>query len=78
MKVVVWLLTILLFVAGIACTIDALTTTHSVWLSIPLLVLSGALFGPAIFMLAGLLGLYDFAIEVNRHRLEWRRPDETP
>lgn len=77
MKIAAWILTVLLFVAGIACIVEALITTHSIWLSIPLLVLSGALIGPALIMLAGLLGLYAFAIEVNGHRMEWRQRDET-
>jgi len=73
MKIVAWILAIVLLAAGIACIVEALTTTHSVWLSIPLLVLSGAFIGPAIIMLTALAGVYDFAIEVNGHRLEFRR-----
>lgn len=73
MKIVAWVLVILFLVAGVALVIDALTTTHSVWLSIPLLVLSGALAGPAIIALVALLGLYDLAIEFNGHRMEFRK-----
>jgi hypothetical protein len=51
--------------------IEALTTTHSVWLCIPLLALSGVFTGPAIIALLALLGLYDLAIEVNGHRMEF-------
>lgn len=75
MRIVSWLITVLLFIAGIACAVDALTTTHSIWLSIPLLILSGALIGPGIVMLLALLGLYDLAIEVNGHRMDFRRRD---
>jgi hypothetical protein len=45
MKIAAWVVAILLLVAGLALFIEALTTTNSVWLSIPLLALSG---GPAI------------------------------
>jgi hypothetical protein len=76
MRIVTWVITLLLFIAGIACAVDALTTAHSVWLSIPMLILSGVLFGPGLILLAALLGLYQFAIEVNGHRLEVRRRDE--
>lgn len=38
-----------------------------------MLMLSGALIGPAIFMLLALVGLYDLAIEVNGHRPELRK-----
>jgi hypothetical protein len=74
MKIVAWVLVVLFLVAGVALIIDALTTTHSVWLSIPLLVLSGALAGPALIALVALLGLYDLAIEFNGHRMEFRKP----
>ena len=73
MKIAAWIIAILLVIAGIASIIEALTTTHSVWLGIPLLVFSGALIGPAIIMLAALLGLFDFVLEVNGHRLEFRQ-----
>ncbi|MGO8915652.1 MAG: hypothetical protein ACLQJR_07075 [Stellaceae bacterium] len=73
MKIAAWVIVILLLVAGIALFVDALTTTHSVWLSIPLLALSGALGGPAVIALLALLGLYDLAIELNGHRLEFRK-----
>jgi hypothetical protein len=78
MRIAAWVITFLLFVAGIACAVDALTTAHSVWLSIPMLVLSGVLFGPGLILLAALLGLYQFAVEVNGHRLEVRRPRDEP
>jgi hypothetical protein len=74
MRIAAWIITVLLIIAGLACAVDALTTTHSVWVSIPMLLLSGALLGPALLMLLGLLGLYDLAIEVDGHRLEFRRP----
>jgi uncharacterized membrane protein len=77
MRIAAWVMTILLFIAGIACGIDALTTSHSVWVSIPMLLLSGALLGPAFFMLMALLGLYDLAIEVDGHRMEFRKPERT-
>jgi hypothetical protein len=73
MKIVAWVLVILFLVAGVALIIEALTTTHSVWLSIPLLVLSGTLAGPALIALVALLGLYDLVIEVNGHRMEFRK-----
>jgi len=73
MKIVAWILVILFLVAGVVLIVDALTTTHSVWLSIPLLVLSGALAGPALIALVALLGLYDLAIEFNGHRMEFRK-----
>ena len=44
MKIAAWVVAILLLVAGIAIFIEALTTTNSVWLSIPLLALSGLTF----------------------------------
>jgi len=62
-----------LLVAGIAIFLEALTTMHSVWLSIPLLLLSGVFTGPAVIALLALCGLYDLAVELNGHRLEFRR-----
>jgi putative exporter of polyketide antibiotics len=62
-----------LLVAGVAIFLEALTTTHSAWLSIPLLLLSGVFTGPAVIALLALCGLYDLAIELNGHRLEFRR-----
>jgi uncharacterized membrane protein len=73
MKIAARVVAILLLVAGIAIFIEALTTTHSVWLSIPLLALSGLFTGPAIIALLALFGLYDLAIEVNGHRMEFRK-----
>lgn len=57
MRIVCWIITVLLMITAIACAFDALTTTHSVWVSIPMLLFSGALLGPAFFMLLALLGL---------------------
>jgi hypothetical protein len=59
MKIAAWVVAILLLVAGIAIFIEALTTTHSVWISIPLLALSGLFTGPAIIAILALFGLYD-------------------
>jgi hypothetical protein len=42
-----WVIAVLLLVAGIAIFIEALTTTYSELLSIPLLALSGVFAGPA-------------------------------
>lgn len=75
MKIAAWVIALLLLVGGIALCVDALTTTHSVWLSIPMLLLSGALLGPAVITLLGLFGLYDLVIEVNGHRLEFAKQD---
>ena len=69
-----WIAVALLYIAGIASFFEALATTHSVWLGIPLLVLSGAFFGPATLLLLAMLGLYDFALEVNGHRAEFLKP----
>jgi hypothetical protein len=74
MRIAAWIITFLLFAGGIALCVDALTTTQSVWLSIPMLLLSGALLGPGIITILALLGLYDLVIEVNGHRLEFRKP----
>jgi hypothetical protein len=73
MKIAPWVVAILLLVAGIAILIEALTTTNSVWLSIPMLALSGVFTGPAVIALLALFGLYDLAIEVNGHRTEFRK-----
>ena len=75
MKIAAWIVVILLLVAGIAIFFEALTTTHSVWLSLPLLMLSGVFTGPAILALLALFGLYDLAIEVNGHRMVFRKRD---
>lgn len=74
MKIVAWILALVLLAGSVACFVEAFTTTRSVWLSIPMLVFSGVLIGPAIVMLLALAGLYDFALEVNGHRMEFRRP----
>ena len=76
MKIVAWVIAILLLVASAATLIDALTTAHSVWLSIPMLVLSGVFLGPAIVVLLALLGLFDLAVEIDGHRFEARRRGE--
>jgi uncharacterized membrane protein YphA (DoxX/SURF4 family) len=47
MKIAAWVVAVLLLVAGIAIFIEALTTTNSVWLSIPLLALSGVFNRPS-------------------------------
>lgn len=73
MRIAAWVVTVVLLVAGVAIFIEALTTTHSVWLSIPLLLLSGVFTGPAVIALLALCGLYDLAVELNVHRLEFRR-----
>jgi hypothetical protein len=73
MKIAAWAVAILLLVSGIAIFIEALTTTNSVWLSIPLLALSGVFTGPAIIALLALSGLYDLAVELNGHRMEFRK-----
>jgi hypothetical protein len=73
MKIVAWIVVILLLVAGIALLFDALTTTHSAWISIPFLLLSGLLGGLALIGLLALLGLYDLAVEVDGHRMEFRK-----
>jgi len=68
-----WIIALLLLAGGIACIVEALTTTHSVWLGIPLLVFSGVLLGPAIVLLLALAGLFAFALEIDGHRMEFRR-----
>ena len=75
MKIATWVFAILLVAAGIALFIEALTTTNSVWLSIPLLAFSGVFTCPAIIVLLALFGLYDLAIEVNGHWMEFRKRD---
>jgi putative exporter of polyketide antibiotics len=73
MKVAAWVITVVLLVAGVAIFVEALTTPHTVWLSIPLLLLSGVFTGPGVITLLALCGLYDLAIELNGHRLEFGR-----
>lgn len=73
MRIAAWVITIVLLVGGVAIFLEALTTTQSVWLSIPLLLLSGVFTGPAAVALLALCGLYDLAVELNGHRLEFRR-----
>jgi hypothetical protein len=75
-RIVAWIIAILLLVASAATLIDALTTAHSIWLSIPMLVLSGVFLGPAIVLLLALLGLFDLAVEIDGHRFEVRRRGE--
>jgi len=36
MKIAAWIITVVLLVAGVAIFVEALTTPHTVWLSIPL------------------------------------------
>jgi hypothetical protein len=74
MRIAAWIISFLLLAGGIALCVDALTTTHSVWLSIPMLLLAGSLLGPGLIALLGVLGLYDLVIEVNGHRLQFRKP----
>jgi uncharacterized membrane protein len=57
MKIAAWVVAIVLLVAGIAIFIETLTTTNSVWLSIPLLALSGVFTGPAVIALLAPFGL---------------------
>ena len=73
MRIAAWVIVIVLLVAGVAIFLEALTTTHSVWLSIPMLLLSGLFTGSAGIALLALCGLYDLAVELNGHRLEFRR-----
>jgi hypothetical protein len=73
-----WVLTVAMLCIGAALFIEALTTTHSVWLSLPLLLLSGVFTGPGLITLLALLGLYDLAIELNDHRLEFKKPRREP
>ena len=73
MRIGAWIVTVVLLVSGVAIFLEALTTTHSVWLSIPLLLLSGVFTGPGVIAFLALCGLYDLAIELNGHRLEFRR-----
>ena len=73
MRIAAWVIAVVLLVAGVALFVEALTTTHSVWLSIPLLLLSGVFTGPAVIALLALFGLYDLAIELNGRRIEFRR-----
>ncbi|HXZ00113.1 MAG TPA: hypothetical protein VEI03_08940 [Stellaceae bacterium] len=75
MRIAAWAIALLLLVAGFALCVDALTTTHSVWLSIPMLLLAGALLGPGAIALVALLGLFDLVIEVDGHRLEFHKPE---
>jgi len=69
-----WVIAIALWLIAAALFIEALTSTNSVWLSLPLLLLSGVFTGPALITLLALLGLYDLCIEVNGHRLEFKKP----
>jgi hypothetical protein len=73
MRIAAWAIAVVLLVAGVAIFVEALTTTHSVWLIIPLLLLSGVFTGPAVIALLALFGLYDLAIELNGRRIEFRR-----
>ena len=67
MKIAAWVAAILLLLAEIVLFIEALTTTNSGWLSIPLLALSGVFTCPVTIALLALFGLYDLAIAVNGH-----------
>ena len=68
-----WTIAVVLLVIGVAIFVEALITTHSVWLSIPLLFVSGLFTGPGIILLLALAGLYDLAVELDGHRLEFRK-----
>lgn len=70
---IAWAVAVILLIIGFVVFVEALTTTHSVWLSIPLLLLSGVFTGPGIIALLALIGLYDLAVEFNGHRLEFRK-----
>ena len=72
-RAVHWLIAFLLLCLGSALFIEALTTPHSVWLSLPLLLLSGVFTGPGLIAALALLGLYDLAVEINGHRLEFKK-----
>jgi len=73
MKIAAWVVAVLLLLAGVVLFFEALTTTHSIWLSLPMLLLAGMLTGPGLIALLGLLGLYDLAVEVNDRRMEFRK-----
>jgi hypothetical protein len=68
-----WVIAVVLLVAGVAIFVEALTTTHSVWFSIPLLLLSGVFTGQAVIALLALCGLYDLSVEFKGYRLEFGR-----
>jgi hypothetical protein len=70
-----WAVAIVLLIIGFLIFFEALTT-RGLWLSIPLLLLSGVFTGPGIIALLALLGLYDLAIEINGRRLEFRKLGE--
>lgn len=69
-----WIVAIILLVIGLVIFCEALIGTHGLWVSIPLLLLSGLFIGPAVIALLALVGLYDLAVEINGHRLEFRKP----
>ena len=73
MRIAAWVITVVLLVAGVAIFVEAFMTPHGVLLSIPLLLLSGVFTGPGVIALLALCGVYDLAIELNGHRLEFRR-----
>ncbi len=68
-----WTVAILLLALGVAIFIEALVSTRGVAFSLLLLFLSGLFTGPALLALLGLVGLYDLAVEINGHRLEFRK-----
>jgi hypothetical protein len=48
MRIAAWVITVVLLVAGVVILVEALTTTYGVWVSIPLLLLSGVFTGPGV------------------------------
>jgi hypothetical protein len=70
-----WTIATILLVVGLTIFIEALTGTQGVWLSIPLLLVSGVFTGPAVIAFPALLGLYDLTVEVNGHRFDFRKRD---
>ncbi|HUH83156.1 MAG TPA: hypothetical protein VLX85_01020 [Stellaceae bacterium] len=73
MKVAAWVIAVLLLLASFVLFFEALTAAYSVWLSLPMLLLAGMLMGPGLIALLGLLGVYDLVVEVNGHRMEFRK-----
>lgn len=70
-----WIIATILLVIGLIIFIEALTGIRSIWISIPVLLVSGVFTGPALLAFTALLGLYDLAIEINGHRFEFRKLD---
>ncbi len=68
-----WTVAILLLALGVAIFVEALVSTRGIAFSLLLLFFSGLFTGPALLGLLGLVGLYDLAVEINGHRLEFRK-----